>query len=88
MNTSVAMAERTPMSRTRAARTPNSADSCAGRPNSLTSTAPAAEKRVKPVGEWNEGRIVFRGNHAEHWLNGVKLLDTLEARTPRSAYTF
>ena len=37
--------------------------------------APVANKPVKPVGEWNEGRIVFRGNHAEHWLNGVKTVE-------------
>jgi hypothetical protein len=36
---------------------------------------PVAGKPVKPVGEWNEGRIVFRGNHGEHWLNGVKTLE-------------
>ena len=32
---------------------------------------PSSDKTLKPVGEWNDGRIVFRGNHGEHWLNGV-----------------
>lgn len=26
---------------------------------------------VRPAGEWNETRIVARGPHVEHWLNGV-----------------
>lgn len=30
---------------------------------------------TRPVGEWNEVRIVARGSHIEHWLNGVKLLE-------------
>ena len=30
---------------------------------------------TKPVGEWNEGRIVAKGNRIEHWLNGVKVVD-------------
>ncbi len=29
---------------------------------------------LKPAGEWNAGRIVFVGNHGEHWLNGERLL--------------
>ena len=29
----------------------------------------------KPVGEFNESRLVVRGNHFEHWLNGQKVVD-------------
>jgi hypothetical protein len=30
----------------------------------------------RPVGEFNHSRIVVRGNHTEHWLNGVKVVDS------------
>src|SRR3989441_6037543 len=37
--------------------------------------APNAAKRLHPVGEWNHSRVIFRGNHGEHWLNGAKILE-------------
>jgi hypothetical protein len=34
------------------------------------------EKDVtRPVGEFNESRLVVKGNHVEHWLNGVKVVE-------------
>lgn len=42
---------------------------------------PNAQKQLKPVGEWNNTRIVVRGPHVEHWLNGKKILE-FERWTP------
>ena len=35
----------------------------------------ATARVVKPAGEWNSVRLVVRGNHVEHWLNGVKIVE-------------
>lgn len=36
---------------------------------------PAADKPVKPAGEWNTSRIVVSGDRVEHWLNGTRVLN-------------
>ena len=49
--------------------------------NPITSAAsnyavnPPTRDVTRPVGEWNEGRLVARGNVIEHWLNGVKVVE-------------
>ncbi|MBC8868853.1 MAG: DUF1080 domain-containing protein [Planctomycetes bacterium] len=36
--------------------------------------APNADKRLEPAGEYNSSRIVVRGDHVQHWLNGDLIL--------------
>jgi len=36
---------------------------------------PNDQKQLKPVGEWNSTKLVVRGTHVEHWLNGRKILE-------------
>jgi hypothetical protein len=45
---------------------------CAGANYGLYPSPPG---HLKPVGDWNTARIVARGAHVEHWLNGVKVVD-------------
>jgi hypothetical protein len=49
--------------------------------NALTSSASCyalyapVRDVTRPVGEWNEGRILAVGGKVEHWLNGVKTVE-------------
>lgn len=36
---------------------------------------PGSGKDLRSVGTFNEARVVWRGGHGEHWLNGVKVLE-------------
>ena len=53
---------------------------------------PPARTVVRPVGEWNESRLVVRGAHVEQWLNGVKVVeyelwsDDWKARVAKSKF--
>ena len=48
------------------------------KPNHLAASAydlfPAPAEAAKPAGQWNHTRIVAKGNHVEHWLNGKKVV--------------
>ncbi len=42
---------------------------------SLYDLIPAPEKKPFDIKNFNQAMIVVKGNHVEHWLNGVKLLE-------------
>ncbi|WP_460976391.1 3-keto-disaccharide hydrolase [Spirosoma knui] len=42
---------------------------------SLYDLIPAKDKKANPIGEWNTGRVVSKGKHVEHWLNGSKVVE-------------
>jgi hypothetical protein len=33
----------------------------------------SAPDNIRPVGQWNQARLIVRGNYMEHWLNGRKM---------------
>lgn len=42
---------------------------------SIYSLVTPVGKTLRPVGEFNQGRVVVNGNHVEHWLNGRKVAE-------------
>ena len=50
--------------------------------------APTPEAQTKPIGDFNQSRIVVQGPHVEHWLNGKKVLAyELDSAALRTAIT-
>lgn len=46
------------------------------RSGALYDMIPAPDsKKLGAAGQWNTSRIVFNGNHGEHWLNGEKVVE-------------
>jgi hypothetical protein len=43
----------------------------------IYSMIPADKPKIKPVGEWNVSRVVVKGEHVEHYLNGQKVVDAM-----------
>ncbi len=39
------------------------------------------DKKLMPVGEWNNSRIIYNKGHVEYWLNGMKVVE-FEAYSP------
>jgi hypothetical protein len=42
---------------------------------SLYALIAPVDKTLKPVGEFNQARLVKKGRHVEHWLNGKKVVE-------------
>ncbi len=67
-----------------------------GEPPSTTRTsgalydlfAPSVDA-TKPAGEFNEGRVLVRGTHIEHWVNGTRVLEVdLDSEEFRTALQY
>ena len=45
---------------------------------------PPKAAAAKPIGQWNQSRLIVRGRHVEHWLNGT-LVASYETDSAESA---
>ncbi|NQV75067.1 MAG: DUF1080 domain-containing protein [Bacteroidetes bacterium] len=36
---------------------------------------PAESKQLKPIGEWNTSRLIFKKGRVEHWLNDIRIVN-------------
>ena len=57
------------------ARNPDARNGLDHQAAALYDIAGPSQDVTKPVGEFNQSRLVVKGNHVEHWLNGVKVVD-------------
>lgn len=46
------------------------------RAGALYDAVAPSQDASRPVGEWNQSRLVVQGDRVEHWLNGVKVVDS------------
>lgn len=42
---------------------------------SLYDLIPPKNKKLNPIGDFNQAKIIHRNGHVEHWLNGVKVIE-------------
>jgi hypothetical protein len=56
-------------------RHPDAKKDASHKTGALYSMIAATTTAAHPAGQWNESRLVVKGDHIEHWINGVKVLD-------------
>jgi 3-keto-disaccharide hydrolase len=66
------------------ARNPDARNGTTHRAGALYDLVGPSKDVTRPVGQFNHSRLVVKGNHVEHWLNGVKVVDA-ELDSPEAA---
>ena len=56
-------------------RHPDAAEGADRTAGAIYGLAAPSDQVARPVGEFNQSRILLRGNHVQHWLNGTKVVD-------------
>lgn len=57
------------------ARNPDARNGTTHQAGALYDMFPPSKDTTRPVGEFNHSRLLVKGDHVEHWLNGVKVMD-------------